>query len=956
MALKKGVYIINGVERIIYFDPASDTLLSVVRRLGLTGAKMGCGVGQCGVCTVLLNGEPIRACVKKMKTITDYSEIETIEGLGTANNLHPLQLAFIKYGGVQCGYCSPGFILSSLALLRKNPSPTRKEVRDWFTSHNNLCRCTGYKPIVDAVMAAAEVMRGEKPKSSLEYEYKEGDRLYGGRYPRPLGVAKVMGIADYAEDYSQKMSDNMVHLALKFSDHRHANILSIDTSEAEKMPGVIKVFTWKDVEGNNDRGITLPHKRSYGASFHCRSLAKEKVYRLGDVVAMVAADTREHARAAAAKVKVEYEPLPVYENYLESCLPDAVQIQQDCPNVFNFQPVFKGPRAEDIIERGESGEDPDLTVVSGSFTSPFQPHMPLEPFGAVAFYDEGENLTIVFKSQWLYNAKKELPAIVDEPVEKIRLIMPTSGASFGSAMDADVPGLVAIAEKTLRVPVSLILSYQESMLITCKRAASFGNAKLACHKDGKIAAVQFDIANDHGGVPKGGETDENKVIRLVLWPYNVPSVSGLSRGGVSNNAYSGAFRCHGGPPAFTVGESLMDMMAEKLGMDPFELRYRNVPSEENGDTTLNSWPFVVYSQKQMMDMARPAYEKALAWKQEPAAPGWKRGVGIAFGGYSVGSPNDKSECALELCEGDIFAVYNSWQECGQGSDTGAVGMVHEALRELNVSPDRIRLVMNDTGICPNSGPSSGSRGNFMNGNDVRDAAQQLISAMRKADGTYRTYAEMVAEEIPTKYFGRYGTAGCTRPLDPDTGHGKPHPDQAFLFQQVCIEVEEATGKVNVVKTDSVSDIGVIANRTSIEGQAYSGLFHAIGYGLSEHYTDGDKRCLTPLGCGFKRCNEIPDEMNWQYLETVRGEGPFGSGGASESFQSCGQVAIVNAIHDAVGVRIFDLPATPEKVKKGMEAIAAGQPLENEFLYLGEDFEDIVEQIRAEAEAAGKSCE
>lgn len=954
MALRKGVYVINGVERILYFDPEKDTLLTVVRRLGLTGAKMGCGVGQCGVCTVLLNGEPIRACVKKMKSVADYAEIETIEGLGTANNLHPLQLAFIKYGGVQCGYCTPGFILSALALLRQNPAPTRKEVRDWFTKHNNLCRCTGYKPIVDAVMAAAEVMRGEKPRESLQYEYKEGDRIFGGRYPRPQGVAKVMGVADYAEDYTQKISDDMIHLALKFTDYRHANLLSIDTSEAEKMPGVIKIFTADDVDGGNDRGSAFPHPHSQG-SFHCRSLAKDKVYRAGDVIAMVAADTREHAREAAKKIKVEYEPLPVYENYLESCRPDAVQIQ-DCPNAFCYQPVLKGEKAEDIIRRAESGEDPDLVTVEGSFTAPFQPHMPLEPFGAVAFYDEEENLTIVFKSQWLYNTKKELPSVVNEPIEKIRLIMPTGGGSFGSAMDADIPALVAIAEKTLRRPVSLILSYQESTLITCKRAASFANAKLVCHRDGKIATIQFDIAVDHGGNPKGAETDENKIIRLVFWPYYVPSAAGIARGGVSNNGYSGAFRCHGGPPAFSVGEALLDMMAEKLGMDPFEIRYRNVPNAEAGDTTLNSMPFVVYSQKQMMDLARPAYEKALAWKKEPAAPGWKRGIGLGFGGYSVGAASDKSECALELCPGDIFTIYNSWQECGQGSDTGTVGLVHEALRPLNVPPERIRLVMNDTDMCPNSGPSSGSRGNFMNGKITRDAAEQLMNAMRKPDGTYRTYEEMVAEGIPTKYHGHYSTESCTVKLDPDTGHGKPHPDMAFLFQMVCVEVEEATGKVNVAWTDSVSDVGIIANHTSIEGQAYSGLFHSIGYALSEHYTDGDKRCLTPLGCGFRRCNEVPDEMNWQYLETPREEGPFGLGGASESFQSCGQVAVLNAIHDAVGVRIYDMPATPEKVKEAMEAKAAGRPIVPEPLYLGEDFAVLISEARACAEAAGKSVE
>ena len=231
---------------------AEDSLADVLRgQLGLTGTKIGCGQGQCGCCNVILDHKLVRSCVTKMSKVPDRAEVITIEGVGTADALHPLQLAWIVHGGAQCGFCSPGFIVSSKALLAENPNPTRDQVRDWFQTHRNACRCTGYKQLVDAVLDGAKVLRGEMKAEDLMYKIPEDGQIWGGTHPRPTAVAKVTGSIDYGADLALKMPAGTLHLALAQAQVSHAKINSIDTAEAEKAPGVFKVVTHKDIKGKN---------------------------------------------------------------------------------------------------------------------------------------------------------------------------------------------------------------------------------------------------------------------------------------------------------------------------------------------------------------------------------------------------------------------------------------------------------------------------------------------------------------------------------------------------------------------------------------------------------------------------------------------------------------------------------------------------------------------------------
>ena len=265
--LSRKSLVINGAQRFVLYDAEKDSLALALRRLGLTGTKIGCGTGVCGACTVILNGKVTRACVVKMKRVPEFAEILTIEGIGAPGRLHPLQQAWITYGGVQCGFCTPGFIVSAYGLLQENPNPTRQEVRAWFEKNRNVCRCTGYKPLVDCVMEAAAVMRGEKTMEDITWKKGENEDYYGSRLPRPTALSKVCGLTDYGDDIALKMPEGVAYLAPVMAGVPHARIRGIDVSAAEALPGVIKVLTARDVKGTNDISFpaVVPRQKGQGS-------------------------------------------------------------------------------------------------------------------------------------------------------------------------------------------------------------------------------------------------------------------------------------------------------------------------------------------------------------------------------------------------------------------------------------------------------------------------------------------------------------------------------------------------------------------------------------------------------------------------------------------------------------------------------------------------------------------
>ena len=960
MNLKKMTLNINGADRMFICDPAKDTLADVVRRLGLTGTKVGCGMGACGACSVIVDGKVVRSCTKKIDKVEEYSKITTIEGIGSVNYPHPLQSMWVAMGAVQCGFCVPGFIVSAYQLLLDNPNPSREDVRDWFQKHRNVCRCTGYKQIVDAVMAAAAIMRGEKTVEDFRYDWKKDiGNFYGKPLERPNALPKACGVTDFGDDVELHMPAETLKVEMVMPRiTSHAKIKKIDYSEAEKMPGVVKVITAADVKAIGCKNHFMAFgfsERTLELQENHHVLAEDEIIWYGDVVALVVADTRAHAKAAADTVKVEIEQLDEYMNYLDAVKPDAKPLYDWMPktygsNIYSHLPVLKGDH-EHVAEMIDKAP----YSVEGSFYSSREPHMSIEGDVAQTYYDEDDKLCVHCKTQTLYWDRDEMANALGLEADDLRLIENPTGGSFGWAMNAHNWTLCAYATMITKMPCSLSMDYAQFMAVTGKRSPSFWNARVACDENGKFIAGEWDGGLDAGCFTDFGDDKLTKFARFMFYPYYMPNAVGINRAAVTNHVWTTAYRGYGAPQAYTASEAIVDMLAEKAGIDPFEFRYRNIARTPD-ETNINQLPYLHYPMEEMMDKLKPIYDEkkaeAEAWNKDHEDI--KKGVGIAWGGYNVGLGGiDEAHVAIELMPDGTFRKYDTWQDQGQGGDQGSLICTLEAMKEYfpNITPDDIKLIQDDSKYCPNTGESAGSRSHYANGKASIVAAKNIADAMRKPDGTYRTYDEMVAEGLPTRYDGDWATTdeyNYFYDLDPNDGTGNPTYTYTYALFLATVDVEVETGKTSCTGMTCVEWIGKPGNIQAGEGQIYGGMSHAIGFALSENYEDV-KKDWNMASAGIPYIKDIPDypDYNYIHIDGADPRGPFGSSGASEAFQSSDHVAVINAINNAVGVRIYELPATKEKVKAGIDAKANGQPDPNkpEKYFLGSDLYEAVQYIK-----------
>ncbi len=899
--MQKKTLVINGTSRTVIIDPQA--LLSNVLRnqLGLTGTKVGCAEGHCGSCSVIMDGKLVRSCIVKMGRVPDGAKIVTVEGIGAPDNLHPIQKAFILHGVAQCGFCVPGFVVSAKALLDQNPAPTREQVRAWFQKNLNACRCTGYKPIVDAVMDAASVLRGDTPPEALDFKLPADGRIWGTGYPRPSAAAKVTGTCDYGADLGLQLPPGTLQLALVQAKVSHANILSIDTSEAEKMPGVVKIVTHKDVEGKNRINglVTFPTNKCDG--WDRPILCDTKVFQYGDVIAVVCADTKAQAEAAAEKVQVELEELPAYMSALEAMAEDAIEIHPSTPNVYFEQGVAKGQDTKPLMESA-------AFVVEDEFYTQRQPHLTIEPDMGFAYYDEEGRLTIHSKSIALYLHASMIAEGLGVELNNLRLVQNPAGGTFGYKFCPTLEALVGAACMATGRPVYLEYDYEQFITYTGKRSPFFIKLKLGADSQGKLVALESDWIVDHGAYSEFGDLLTHKGAQFIGAGYDIPNIRGLGRTVCTNHAWGAPYRGYGSPQSEFASESLMDELAAKMGVDPLELRYINV--YRPGSTTPTGQTPEVFSLPQMIELLRPKYQAARDKAARQSTPEKKKGVGVAIGIYGAGGDGpDTAEVWAELTQ-DGVTISTTWEDHGQGADAGALGTAHEALRPLGIAPDKIKLEMNDTGQAPDGGPAGGSRSQVIVGNAIMAACENLLQGLKKPDGAYRTFSEMVAEKLPLRYVGKWTSA--TAMGDPNTGQGTPIINYMYGVFMAEVEVDTKTGKIKVEKMTLVADIGKINNRAVVDGQIYGGLAQGIGYALSEDFEDLHKH-TNMVSCGLPFAQDVPDDVEIMYVETPRSQGPFGASGVGELPNTAPHAAIINAVYWAAGVRITHLPALPEKV-------------------------------------------
>lgn len=601
---------VNGRAHTKRINPGQ-RLLDVLRDdLHLTGTKEGCGAGECGTCSVFVDGKLVKSCLMPAAK-ADGASVETIEGLASSGDLTPVQRAFYKTGASQCGYCIPGMVMAATSALRENPAADIEEIKERLGG--NICRCTGYSKIFEAVELARDVIAGKLPLSAFDAD-AVGESYIGNSVRRLDAPSKVSGRLRYAGDM---VMPDMLHTQVLRSPHAHAQIVSIDTSAAEALPGVECVITAQDVPGTDGFGVFV-HDQPV--------MARGKVRHVGEAVAAVAAEDVITARRALALIKVEYAPLPGIYFADDALKPGAPVIHDDAPdNVVKHIPIRKGD-----VEAGFAAAD---LIIEEEFSTQQVEHAYLEPEAGLAYVDHDDVVTVVSPSQNITHHRHMLAGILDKPINKVRFIMSPVGGGFGGKEDMIYQGMLALAAMKTHRPVRLVFTREESIACSAKRHPSRTKYRMGLTKDGRITAVEFDMLSDGGAYGMSSEGVMRKAAILSCGPYEIDNLQVDTTVVYTNNTPSGAFRTFGAMQAQFATESMMDMAAERLNLDPFEIRRRNMMRA--GSLTHTRQRLDSAS----IDRVLEAAETASRW--EPGAPSVR---GATRG--DLGGPDTRQPCTL----------------------------------------------------------------------------------------------------------------------------------------------------------------------------------------------------------------------------------------------------------------------------------------------------------------------
>jgi aldehyde oxidoreductase len=879
---------INGRLHVFVID-TDRLLLDLLREdLGLTGAKQSCDrKGECGACMVIVNQRAVLSCLTKVSSING-AQVLTVEGLGTPENPHLIQEAFALSGAIQCGFCTPGMIMAAKALLDSNPNPTTDDIKRAL--RRNLCRCTGYKKIIEAVQLAARFLRGETTPDAIRP--KPTDGIIGVSHPRPSALPKACGTAHFTADVSLK---GALELAVLRSTVPHARIVSIDASQAEKMPGVAGVLTAADIRGTNALKLQVPDRPV---------LCKDKVRYIGDPILAVAAQTRAQAEAALRAVSVELVPLPVMDSTDASLSEAAVRVHDDRPNLCMEQPMIKGD-ADDALRNSAA-------VIEARFTTPRNHMAPLEPEATVAYWededdDEEPKLVIIGRSINIHHHLSMLQEALGW--ENMSYIEAYTGGQFGIKIDVISEGIAGAAAIRFKRPVRYIPGLTESMLMTSKRHAFDMAVKLAADAEGNLTAYCHDFVADKGAY-YSTPGFFGRALMTLSGSYHIPNIAARGRVVYTNNPWGSAARGAGQPQVNFALECAMDMLAEKMGMDPFEFRLKNSLKPGQRSTTgrvMQEWPF-----PEIMAAIRPHYERALK-DAEPFRQGRvRRGVGLGTGAHGIGRTGESAVVAVELDLDGGISIYAAAADPGEGNDS----MLSQLTAQfMDIPQDKVRLHTRDTDETTATGPAAGSRITFMIGGALMNALEQLKEAMNAAGA--KTAEELTAAGKPARYLGRKKNEDAG-PMDPKTGQGLSFVSHVHSVQMVELEVNMESGEVKILKMTTAVDAGTVIHPKNLEGQIEGGIDMGVGMALREEYIAGKTRNWTTFK--FPTIRTALD-METIMVETPRSTGPMGATGVGEMCLVPTAPAVVNAIKNAAGVWVCDLPATPEKIRAALAASA-----------------------------------
>jgi selenium-dependent xanthine dehydrogenase len=848
------------------------SLLEVLREdCGITSVKDGCAPeGSCGACTVIVEGKAVVTCAQPAARF-EGRHVTTQEGLGPERR-SIWSHAFVAAGASQCGFCSPGIVMKAESLLGRNPAPSRAEIARALAG--NLCRCTGYVKILDAIDLAASARRDE-PLPELDTSGRVGSRT--ARY---LGPELALGDKPYVNDLAV---DGLLHGALRFSDHPRARVLRIDTASAEAIPGVVRIASAKDVPGDRFQGLITKDWRQLIAE------GEETAY-VGDVLAIVVAEDRHTARQAAAAIEIEYEVLEPVTDPFRALEPDAPRVGPD-GNLLSLSQVKRG----DVDAAIATAEH----VVTETFQTQHIEHAFLEPESALAV-PEGDDpatmtLRIYSQGQGVWDDRAQVASFLGWDESRVRVTQVANGGAFGAKEDLNCQAHAALMAVLTGRPVRITFSRAESLRFHPKRHPIHMEYTAACDSEGNLVAIRARMVGDSGAYASVGDKVLERAAGHACGPYRVPNVDIEARAVYTNNPPCGAMRGFGANQAHFAMEGVMDLLAERLGMDGWDLRYRN--ALDVGDTFCTGQvlgPGVGI--KACLEAVKPAWD---------AAKAAGRAVGISGGVKNTGIGNGLTEYGKAIlrpeADGSV-TLFHSWTEMGQGANTV---LAQIACTELDLPWDRIRVIV-DTERELQTGQTTASRATVLGGRAIQEAAAKLKAQL---DGDR-------LEELAGQEF--YGEVKIDFTTKPEKG-GPTHFAYGWAAQVVILD---DAGRIE--KVVAAHDVGRVINPTLLEGQIEGGLHMGLGHSLTEAYVvDGGHVATETL----KSLNIIPPTgmptIECVFVEVPQPEGPYGAKGVGEIalVPTAGAVAGALAAYD--GVRRTCLPMRDSPAARAMIPRLAG---------------------------------
>lgn len=892
-------FTVNGIPMSIGRSLLNKTLLAFLREnVGLTGAKCGCDDGTCGVCTVLIDGRARRSCRVILSSL-DGAEVQTIEGLVVDGRLHLIQEAFLEKGAVQCGFCTPGIIMSVKAFLDRTPSPTKKQILKVLSRH--YCRCTGYASMMRAVEHAAKKLRG-----SVQDDTDTGDVRVRLDDPH---IARTTGGLKFAGDYYPR---GMLWGKVLFSAHAHALITGLDVSRATSLAGVHAILTCQDFPGQVEFGRIIQDQPV---------LAKDKVRHLGEAVAVVFAEDPVIAAKAIDLIEVEYKPLAGTFDVLESMEEEAPLIHEsNIARRFNYKRGNAGNRLKEA----------DI-IISEHYSTPFIEHGYLETETGIGFPDDQGGVIIRYGTQMPFHSRDVVCKALKLPHDKVRVIADPLGGGFGGKCDVLLePWLALGALKTGR-PVRIALTRRESFLASTKKHPFYMHYTTGVSKDGRLVAIEARLVADTGAYASVGPSVLEQAVIFAGGPYHWPhaSIEGLAV--YTNNPIGGAMRGYGiNQVAFAV-ETQMDAMARALGMDPLKFRLMN--ALEPGSLSLTGEMMGAdTSIKAVLEKLRVA----TGGLELPRLDGKSIGLGVAAGYKNIGfgrGAEERGGVRISLGEEGTVKITASGIDMGQGIRAAFRQLTKEI---LSVPPDIIDVRLGDTDFMPPGTGALGQRQTVITGNaliraallfkeKVMAAASKMLQTddleleegniIKRSSATnlanladlYEWMQRATGQIIESSY--DYVCPQTHALEDFSAFYPRRYVGYSYVAQAAVVAVDNASGHVEVIKLIGVHDTGKTLKPLIAKGQIEGSMIMGLGYALREKFDvkGGVSQAKNFFDCGLPRASDVP-EMEVLWVEEPMGDGPFGAKGMSEVANVPTAPAITNAIYDAVGVRITRLPS------------------------------------------------